>query len=543
MHQIQNYLRANTSGVSGPFGYILDPYDDNPDRNYATPLDGDPSPTAAEIADLCALFASQDRMPRLEYVAPAPSLESALQQHAGFDIERRLPLLTVDAESLVAAAVPPETAIRQARTSDEFAAVAAVQNTAYGQAGPADQHDVDRLVDTVAAGGTVVMATRSGQCVGAGMHTRPVDGISEIAAISVEGAHRRQGIAAAIGSELTRSVFAAAATPFIQAEGVAEQGLYQRLGYRPIGAIHIAADRRLPSLPIQTPRATLVPRGSDGVPLFDLVLDEQVIGDCGTVGLPDATGVVEIRFGLAEPNRGRGLGAEMVSSLAGWLLWQPSVTAVVAESSGSNTAARKTLLRAGFVQQYAGDDTRPAGSGDQNPVRYALTAADVAARAASRPDHAPPRQVGDERTTLLNFIGYLRSAIIGKARDLDEQQTTRPGVASGTSLLGLVKHVAAVESMWLHHVFGGLDPDLLFDDSLQPEDTIESVSALAAAVAATSDRIAREAAGMDTRAAVMPFGPPRPTLRWVLVHLVEELARHAGQADIIREQLDGTVGR
>ncbi|HEX5494498.1 MAG TPA: DUF664 domain-containing protein, partial [Mycobacteriales bacterium] len=94
-----------------------------------------------------------------------------------------------------------------------------------------------------------------------------------------------------------------------------------------------------------------------------------------------------------------------------------------------------------------------------------------------------------------------------------------------------------------HHAFAGHDPLIVIDDELSDSDTVDSVVAHYRAVAAVSDRIVRGCPDVDQVAAVAPFGPPRTTLRWLLTHLVEEVGRHAGHADILRELLDGSVGR
>lgn len=72
---------------------------------------------------------------------------------------------------------------------------------------------------------------------------------------------------------------------------------------------------------------------------------------------------------------------------------------------------------------------------------------------------------------------------------------------------------------------------------------MDSVIAAYHAVAAISDDIVGGCDNLDARAAIAPFDPPPVSMRWVLVHMIEETGRHAGQADILREQIDGVVGR
>ena len=95
-----------------------------------------------------------------------------------------------------------------------------------------------------------------------------------------------------------------------------------------------------------------------------VTLEGVVIGDCGTHGEPDATGDVELGYGLAEPYRGCGYGTEVVIGLSSWLLGQSEVRRVVARRVAvENTPSRRALERAGFVLELA----------DQRHTWYALT--------------------------------------------------------------------------------------------------------------------------------------------------------------------------
>ncbi|MFJ7247024.1 DinB family protein [Kitasatospora sp. NPDC098652] len=162
-----------------------------------------------------------------------------------------------------------------------------------------------------------------------------------------------------------------------------------------------------------------------------------------------------------------------------------------------------------------------------------------------RPDVRPPSLNADERTTLLAFLDYLREAVIGKVAGLSDEDARRPGVASGTSLLWLVRHLTVVEHNWFEYAYGGLG------EPAQSADVPSAEVSTASAVAAYRDAIARAnavvaaAPDLDRPGArsLRPDAVEGPSLRWVLVHMIEETGRHAGHADIIREQLDGAVGR
>ena len=157
-------------------------------------------------------------------------------------------------------------------------------------------------------------------------------------------------------------------------------------------------------------------------------------------------------------------------------------------------------------------------------------------------DRTTPRSFGGERQTLVDFLDYLRESVILKTDGLSDEQLRTPGVPSGTSLLGLLKHLTMVEVAWLHYAFAG-DKVWVPADALEPEDTLAGIVAGYRAACARSDEIIAGCDDLDTRAARPLTLPEEPTLRWVLVHMVEETGRHAGHADILRELTDGSVGR
>jgi uncharacterized damage-inducible protein DinB len=158
-------------------------------------------------------------------------------------------------------------------------------------------------------------------------------------------------------------------------------------------------------------------------------------------------------------------------------------------------------------------------------------------------DVRTPFPNADERTTLLAFLAYLREAIIRKTEGLDEQSLRHSPVPTGTSLLGLVKHLTFVESAWFEWTFGATTEELPSGD-LEPDDTADSVIAAYRAAVSRSQAITDGVADLDQRSARVGVAPEEPmSLRWILVHMIEETGRHAGHADILRELLDGQTGR
>ena len=114
-------------------------------------------------------------------------------------------------------------------------------------------------------------------------------------------------------------------------------------------------------------------------------------------------------------------------------------------------------------------------------------------------------------------------------------------VPSGTTLLWLVKHLAGAEIIWVLRRFAGEDEPIP-DPSPRPGDTVEAAVALYRETWARVDAVVFAAASLDDLC--RSPGPEGPVnLRWVLGHLLEETARHAGHADILRELIDGETGR
>jgi hypothetical protein len=150
----------------------------------------------------------------------------------------------------------------------------------------------------------------------------------------------------------------------------------------------------------------------------------------------------------------------------------------------------------------------------------------------------------DERELLTGFLDWNRAVVARKVDGLSLEQASRQLTASGLTPLGVVKHLAWVERGWFQRQFAGADLDLRAgapNFELSASDTVTSVVADYAA-ATEESRAATAAASLDD-VAVNPHGIYGPvTLRWVLVHMLEETARHAGHLDVMREALDGRTG-
>jgi hypothetical protein len=155
-----------------------------------------------------------------------------------------------------------------------------------------------------------------------------------------------------------------------------------------------------------------------------------------------------------------------------------------------------------------------------------------------RRDTPPPRTGPGEKDVLRGFLDQLRSAVAAKAEGVPEPQARTPGVPSGTSLLGLVRHLTRVERFTF---LGERTADWPGTFRPRPEETAASL--LAGYRAAVEEVNAVIDACTDlTEPVARPTGPP-PSMRWALVHMIEETGRHAGHADILRELIDGSTGR
>jgi hypothetical protein len=162
--------------------------------------------------------------------------------------------------------------------------------------------------------------------------------------------------------------------------------------------------------------------------------------------------------------------------------------------------------------------------------RYCLTVSDA----------KPPGIAADEKTTLRGFLDYLRYSVATKVDGAPEPQVRTPGVPSGTSLLGLLKHLTAVERFY----FLGEDVRS-WAATMKPAaaDTVDDALARYRTATAQANEVIERHADLNDLAPQAPGRRSAPTMRWVLVHMIEETARHAGHMDILREQIDGATGR
>jgi uncharacterized damage-inducible protein DinB len=163
----------------------------------------------------------------------------------------------------------------------------------------------------------------------------------------------------------------------------------------------------------------------------------------------------------------------------------------------------------------------------------------------------PPQQA-DERSTLTGFLQHHRDTLRWKCSGLTPDQLVQRSIpSSNLTLLGLVRHLADVEVGWFNHHFEGRkgeyfldyseDRDAEFNIHEADEALVSEAWANFDAQAAKSDAVVA-AHQLDDIATGTTREGEQMSLRWILVHLIEEYARHNGHADLLREAIDGTTG-
>jgi len=174
---------------------------------------------------------------------------------------------------------------------------------------------------------------------------------------------------------------------------------------------------------------------------------------------------------------------------------------------------------------------------------------------AAQPSSANPSERGDDavRDDLVRHLRLAREALVWKLEGLGEHDVRRPLVPTGSNLLGLVKHAAGVEAGYLGFVFGRPFPEQLrwMEEDAPPnadmrataDESRADIVGLAERVGAHAEATLR-ALPLDAPGTVpwWPGGSGNVTLQRIAVHLIAELNRHAGHADVLRELVDGAAG-
>lgn len=161
----------------------------------------------------------------------------------------------------------------------------------------------------------------------------------------------------------------------------------------------------------------------------------------------------------------------------------------------------------------------------------------------------------NERDTLLSFLNYYRTVLMSKGTGLSDEQARMTSVPpSDLSLMGLIRHMAEVERHWFRNVLVAEEAPPLFCRDSHPTGDIDgdfhvtSTDTLSAALAHLREEISITDLNIakftidDLATTGSRPDSGIPNVRWILVHVIEEYARHCGHADLIRECIDGAKG-
>jgi uncharacterized damage-inducible protein DinB len=160
----------------------------------------------------------------------------------------------------------------------------------------------------------------------------------------------------------------------------------------------------------------------------------------------------------------------------------------------------------------------------------------------------PGPLTGGEKETLQFSLNRHRDAVVWKAEGVWDEDLRRRMTSSGTNMIGLVKHLASVEYGWFCRTFGHpsdevpleeIEKDPEADMRAGPGETTVGLLEYYAKARAAADASIDQHGLEDTGTA---WSGETVSMRWVLVHMIEETARHAGHLDILRELIDGATG-
>jgi uncharacterized damage-inducible protein DinB len=170
------------------------------------------------------------------------------------------------------------------------------------------------------------------------------------------------------------------------------------------------------------------------------------------------------------------------------------------------------------------------GSGDANGLRGGVTEA---------------AHIGDELTALTGFLQRQRDLVVWRVRAASDETLRSVSTQSGLSLHGVIRHLENVERYWFREIFAG-QSDLGYDWTDEDGDAewhvpgdvpMHALLAAYAQEASRCDAVIAAAPSLDEVSASRGF-----SLRWIIVHLIEETARHLGHIDLLRELADGEIG-
>jgi uncharacterized damage-inducible protein DinB len=164
-----------------------------------------------------------------------------------------------------------------------------------------------------------------------------------------------------------------------------------------------------------------------------------------------------------------------------------------------------------------------------------------------------PKNVGSELDLLRQYLDYQRATVLLKTERLTREQLTQRLPPSTLTLAGLLYHLARVEETWFEVRFAGMPQRLPWagrDWDADPDWEFRTAADLAPTqlrrryrdACHRSRGVVARAGGLDQLSVSVDRHGEQFSLRWVMLHLIEETARHAGLADLLRQAVDGSVG-
>ena len=164
-----------------------------------------------------------------------------------------------------------------------------------------------------------------------------------------------------------------------------------------------------------------------------------------------------------------------------------------------------------------------------------------------------PAKDADERAMLTGFLDGYRAVLVRKAAGLQQDQLRQTLAPSDLMLGGLLKHMAVVEDDWFERRFAGREmpepwasadweADIDWEMTSSVNDSPQELFALLDTACRRSQAVTNAAASLDDLSATSDDEGQYWSLRWILVHMIEEYARHVGHADFLRQSIDGSTG-
>ncbi|MCU1681566.1 MAG: hypothetical protein JWQ81_2305 [Amycolatopsis sp.] len=244
---IQSYIRDTAADGReleriGPFLATFSRNSTNPFLNYAIPDTG-ARPSRSDVDGLIAAYRQRALLPRLEFLTEsAPDVEAVLV-NAGFDLERRVPLMVCPPGSVVAQPRLDGIELLVPKSDAEFEGMSNAQNEAFGEPGGITAAGIEHAREQLELGGLATLARdgETGEPAGGGVGTPLRYGITELAGIGVREQYRQRGIGAAITEFLAHEAYARGGrTVFLTPGGIPEERLYARVGFVPAGeCVHL----------------------------------------------------------------------------------------------------------------------------------------------------------------------------------------------------------------------------------------------------------------------------------------------------------------